>query len=104
MKHDSLGKIVKRELVRAMLERTQSMNMMNMMNAFGASEPAVYEDVEDTLNVAYVNRDEVALAMDIFKPKAAGAGSSAAAKRAAKRPDETKIDGWCMLALLFVAP
>ena len=73
MKHDSLGKIVKRELVRAMLERTQSMNMMSMMNAFGASEPVVYEDVEDTLNVAYVNRDEVALAMDIFKPKAAGA-------------------------------
>ena len=32
MKHDSLGKIVKRELVRAMLERTQSMNMMSMMN------------------------------------------------------------------------
>ena len=46
----------------------------HMMNAFGASEPAVYEDVEDTLNVAYVNRDEVALCMDVFKPKvAAGA-------------------------------
>ena len=73
MKHDSLGKIVKRELVRAMLERTQSMNMMSMVDAFGASEPAVYEDVEDTLNVAYVNRDEVALAMDIFKPKTADA-------------------------------
>ena len=71
MNHDSLGKIVKRELIRAMLERTQSMNMMHMMNAFGAAEPAVYEDVEDTLNVAYVNRDEVALAMDVFKPKAA---------------------------------
>ena len=68
---DSLGRIVKRELVRAMLERTQSMNMMGMMSAFGASEPVVYDDVEETLNVAYVNRDEVALAMDIFKPKVA---------------------------------
>lgn len=75
MNHDSLGKIVKRELIRAMLERTQSMNMMQMMNAFGAAEPAVYEDVEDTLNVAYVNRDEVALAMDIFKPKAVEPGT-----------------------------
>lgn len=68
---DSLGRKVKRELVRAMLERTQSMNMMGMMNAFGASDPVIYEDVEETLNVAYVNRDEVALAMDIFKPAAA---------------------------------
>ena len=69
---DSLGRKVKRELVRAMLERTQSMNMMGMMSVFGASDPVVYEDVEEILNVAYVNRDEVALAMDIFRPKDAG--------------------------------
>ena len=67
-KRDSIGKKAKREIVRAMLERTQSMNMGRMMSLFGASEPVVYEDVEETLNVAYVNRDEVALAMDIFKP------------------------------------
>ena len=68
--NEGIGKVIKREIVRAMLERSQSMNMMNMMKVFGASEPVMYEDVEETLNVAYVNRDEVALAMDIFKPKA----------------------------------
>ena len=68
---DGIGRKVKRELVRAMLERIQSMDMSNMMNTFGAKEPVVYEDVQETLNVAYVNRDEVALAMDIFKPDAA---------------------------------
>jgi len=67
--HEGIGKKMKRELVRAILERTQTMDMSNMMNAFGSTDPVVYEDVEETLNVAYVNRDEVALAMDIFKPK-----------------------------------
>ena len=65
---DSVGKILKRKLVRSALLETQSRSMKNMMNAFGASEPAVYEDVTYTLNVAYVNREETALAMDIFKP------------------------------------
>ena len=66
---ESIGKVIKRELVRAMLVRVQSMGTKGMMSAFGASESKVYDDVEDTLNVAYVNREEVALAMDIFKPK-----------------------------------
>ena len=65
---EGIGRKIKRELVRAMLERTQSMDMSKMMSAFGASDPVVYEDVNETLNVAYVNRDEVALAMDIFSP------------------------------------
>ena len=69
-KYESLDRKIRRELIRAMLERVQSVGTKSMMKSFGASEPAVYEDVEDTLNVAYVNRDEVALAMDIFKPKA----------------------------------
>ena len=69
MATESVGKVIKRELVRAMLVRMQSMGTKGMMAAFGASEPVVYDDVEDTLNVAYVNREEVALAMDIFKPK-----------------------------------
>ena len=45
-KRDSIGKKAKREIVRAMLERTQSMNMGRMMSLFGASEPVVYEDAE----------------------------------------------------------
>ena len=69
MEQDSIGKIIEHEIVRAMLLRVQSMNTKQMMSAFGASKPVVYDDVEETLNVAYVNREEVALAMDIFKPK-----------------------------------
>ena len=68
-KKERIGKKVKRELTRAMLERTQSMDMMKMMSMFGATEPVMYDDVVETLNVAYINRDEVALAMDIFSPK-----------------------------------
>ena len=68
--YESIGRKAKRELVRAILERNQSMDFSKMMSMFGSSEPVVYEDVEETLNVAYVNRDEVPLAMDIFNPKA----------------------------------
>lgn len=67
---DGLGKTIKREIVRAMLERIQSMDIKKSMAMFGAKEPVTYSDVKENLNVAYVNRDEVALAMDIFEPKA----------------------------------
>ena len=69
MDAESILKAINRELVRAMLVRMQSINTSGMMAAFGASKPAVYDDVEDKLNIAYVNRSEVALALDIFKPK-----------------------------------
>ena len=69
MKKDDFEKSIEREIIRAMLLRTQGFKMSDMMAAFGAPKPAVYDDVEDTLNVAYVNREEVPLAMDIFKPK-----------------------------------
>ena len=68
-KKKGIGSVIKREVTRAMLERTQSMNIGKMMSALGSSEPVVYEDVEETLNIAYVNREEYALAMDVFKPK-----------------------------------
>ncbi len=67
---DGLGRKLKREIVRAMLERSQSMDLEKSMAIFGAKEPVEYEDVTEELNVAYINRDEVPLAMDIFKPKA----------------------------------
>ncbi|MBQ6610923.1 MAG: hypothetical protein IJH70_10845 [Oscillospiraceae bacterium] len=57
-----------REIKRAMFERTQSMDFDSMMKFFGAPEPAVYEDVEEIPSVAYLNRGEVPLAMDIFRP------------------------------------
>ena len=67
---DGIGRTIKREAMRALLERTQSLNLSKTMAMFGAKEQVVYEDVKETLNVAYVNRDEVALAMDIFEPEA----------------------------------
>ncbi len=54
-KKDSIGKKVKRELVRAMLERTQSLDTTKMMSALGASAPAVYDDVEETLNLSLIH-------------------------------------------------
>ena len=69
-----MGKItgaLRRELTRALLERTQGMDMNKMMSMLGATEPVQYDDVEEKLNIAYVNRQEVALAMDIFVPKTA---------------------------------
>ena len=69
-KMSGIGSTVKREFMRAAMERSQSLDLKQVMAAFGAVEPAVYDDVEEQLNIAYVNRDEVALAMDMFKPKA----------------------------------
>lgn len=67
--NEGILNVLSREVMRAMFERVQSMGNSRMMSAFGA-ETTEYDDVEETLNVAYVNRAEVALAMDIFKPKA----------------------------------
>ena len=69
MSKNGIGSILTRELIRAMLERTQSLDLEKVMTAFGASDPVKYDDVKETLNVAYVNRDEVALALDIFEPE-----------------------------------
>ena len=66
---ESMGQKLKREVVRAMLERSQSMDMSRMMGSTGGRETVTYDDIEETLNIPYVNRDEVALAMDMFKPK-----------------------------------
>ena len=61
---------VKRELIRAMLERSQSMNVAEMSPSARGGENVYYKDVEEKLNIPYINRDEVPLAMDVFKPKA----------------------------------
>lgn len=61
---------LKRELVRFALERFQGESMKKTIEAENDSETdpgAVYE-VEEMLNNAYMNRSEVPLAMDIFKP------------------------------------
>ncbi len=62
------GKFVKRELVRAALERSQSMKMVNDMTNMDKKIPMKFDDVKETLNIPYINRDEVPLAMDVFEP------------------------------------
>ncbi|MCR4876941.1 MAG: AMP-binding protein [Clostridiales bacterium] len=67
--NSEFGKTLGREIVRALLERSQSIDTKKMMRLMGSIDPLAYEDVEESLNVAYVNRTETALAMDIFRPK-----------------------------------
>ena len=67
-KKSGIGKTIKRELVRAILERSQSMDVNGMAPAAVGSEAVFYDDVEQQLNIPYINRDEVPLAMDVFKP------------------------------------
>ncbi len=67
-KPQGFQRAVRREIVRLMLEKTQGMDMSRMMDMIGSKTSVEYDDVEDDLNVPYVNRDEVPLAMDIFRP------------------------------------
>lgn len=69
---NKLPKTLKRELVRAMLERSQGMDMSGLMPEAEKLNKIKYDDVEETLNIPYVNREEVPLAMDLFRPKDTG--------------------------------
>lgn len=64
-----IGKTIKRELIRAVLERSQSFDIKGMTLGGKGSEETIYDNVDEELNIPYVNRDEVPLAMDVFKPK-----------------------------------
>lgn len=57
--------IIKKQLVRIALEELQYKSNKNLMNV---SKDEPIEGVVDTLNIAYINRNEVPLAMDIFEP------------------------------------
>ena len=63
---------VRKELVRILLERIQGMKRGDYGKKEAAEpekqSPKVKYEVEDILNNPYMNRDEVPLAMDIFKP------------------------------------
>ncbi len=68
-KKSGIGHTIKKELIRAMLERSQTMDYKSYGVYTEGAEDIQYDDVDEDLNVAYINRDEVPLAMDIFKPK-----------------------------------
>ena len=61
--------IVRREMIRAMLERIQGAAMkIPVENKSEIKDPKASFEVEEILNNLYVNRIEYPLAMDIFKP------------------------------------
>ena len=55
-KQESIVKKISREIMRSMMVIQQSKSMSTSQFVFGAPEPVVYDDVEDSLNIAYVNR------------------------------------------------
>ena len=63
--------VVRKELIRIMIERVQGIRTRDRSDTIPEPEkksPKVKYEVEDILNNPYMNRDEVPLAMDIFKP------------------------------------
>ena len=69
IKKNKVGQTLKREAIRFALERSQGMGMdQKFMSANKKKEP-VYDDIEEKLNIPYVNREEVPLAMDVFVPR-----------------------------------
>ena len=67
--NESVGNKIKREVVRAILERSQTVSLDVLMNSIRTGPAPEFDDVEETLNIPYINRGEVPLAMDVFKPK-----------------------------------
>ncbi len=68
LKNDKIGKTIKKELVRAMLERSQTVDVVGFSSSNVGYKDIQYDDVEELLNIPYINHEEVPLAMDIFKP------------------------------------
>ena len=66
MEQESFGKKLKRQVIRTVIDRAQS---MYLANGAPKEEDAIhYDNVEEILNIPYMNRDIVPLGMDIFKP------------------------------------
>ena len=65
---NGVSQIVKRELIRAVLERVQSTEAVKKAIEEERKTADRYDDIEESLNLPYMNREETPLAMDIFKP------------------------------------
>lgn len=62
---NSVGKVIKRGVIGSVLKLSQDMDLTK----FTEGNDIYYDDVEEKLNIPYINREEVPLAMDVFKPK-----------------------------------
>lgn len=69
-KQEGIPYVLKREMIRSILERFQGDSMKRTIEADDGPEndPSAVYEVEEILNNAYMNRSEIPLAMDIFKP------------------------------------
>lgn len=67
---EGLPFVLRREVVRSILERMQGESIKRTIDMDDGPEndPSAVYEVEENLNNAYMNRSEIPLAMDIFKP------------------------------------
>lgn len=64
--NSGIGTLLKRELVRTALERAQTLDVAKLTELVGRNADVLYEDVEESLNIPYINREEIPLAMDVL--------------------------------------
>jgi len=63
-----IGESIKTELIGYILEKSQTMDTSKMMKAAGMLPEVEYDNITEHLNIPYMNHEENALALDIFKP------------------------------------
>lgn len=71
-KKSAIKNTLKREVLGAILERSQriDLNSLDSFKPTSMKESNVkYDNINEKLNIPYVNREEIPLAMDLFKPK-----------------------------------
>ena len=68
--YDGCIGVMRREILRIILEKIKGVRLENEIKLFEAhkDDPGAKYEVEEILNIPYMNRREVPLAMDIFKP------------------------------------
>ena len=71
VRKDRISDVIRKEVIRILLEKVQGGSLKRSMdeNSLSLDEPKMEYEVEEMFNRPYMNRQEVPLAMDIFKPK-----------------------------------
>lgn len=69
MKKKGLAKAAEKEIIRAVMGRMQSVDIDALSPPIMKQNKATFDDVEEDLNIPYMNRMETPLAMDVFRKK-----------------------------------
>ncbi|MBQ0041057.1 MAG: AMP-binding protein [Clostridiales bacterium] len=69
MKKKGLAKAAEKEIIRAVMGRMQSVDIDALSPPIMKQNKATFDDVEENLNIPYMNRMETPLAMDVFRKK-----------------------------------